>query len=176
VAREEAELLGLVVPEAHSFVHRTIQLLAVVCTLLLSNGCGDSIERGTSVEVVLEPALSPGTGARFDVWAGQGGGWYANTVIPSTAILMERTELWVSQDSSGVHARARVSRYEESAAVSGVERDEASSLHGSIRLSGADLPIDGRRVSVAYELDGQRDGEAIHRAGAFEFGPSDLKR
>ncbi len=96
--------------------------------------------------------------------------------MPSTDILMERTELWISQDSAGVHAKARVSRYEESESVSGVERDEVLGLQGTIRVSAPGLPTGGEVRSVSYTLDGKRGDEAIHRTGSFAFGAADIER
>ncbi|MBK7642020.1 MAG: hypothetical protein IPJ19_03060 [Planctomycetes bacterium] len=161
---------------ARSIARAAAIAAALGCCFSLPVACEASTEdRSASIEALIDSSLSTGSGDKFGVAADPSGGWHADRVVPSTPILMERTELWLVQDSSGLHARARVSRYEESEAVSGVVRDEVAGLHGLVRVSAVGLPGEGETRVVAYVLDGQRAGEPIQRAGSFEFRASDVR-
>jgi hypothetical protein len=89
--------------------------------------------------------------------------------------LMERVELWCREESGQPKAWARISRYEESERVSGVEVDEVAELHGTVRVNALGLSGVRERRAVAYELEGRRAGVLVRRTGSFEFGAADVQ-
>jgi len=151
-------------------------LTAVLLCFCFPQACAPTDEiRGTAVEVSLDPSLSAGAATPFEAFPKGADGWYARRMTADSGDLMERVELWCLEESGQLKAWARISRYEESERVSGVEIDEVAKLHGTVRVNALGLPGIRERRAVAYDLEGMRGDQRIRRTGSFEFRAADVQ-
>jgi hypothetical protein len=87
---------------------------------------------------------------------------YITVTRPGADGLYEQVRFDLARSEDRVEVRGQVIWYEESERVSGVIRDEADALGGTVTLSANPFEASAREWRIHYDVVGKRQGRPLH--------------